>query len=240
MRERPEEIAKFVCLALGTLLFIRFIWIIFTANPLAHVAVPDLPALPEDSSPTNQAAIASSAVNPPAHTNHAQNSMAGTNLAVLTTNMNAPSSIGTNADSSSAPGTNMTSMRSGRRHRGANPFGGGMGFMPGQEKTTVAPVIQASIDRITDSEILGPVIHPLPMALLGIAGNFAFLRSPDGQTGLVKEGDELGSIKLIKIGTNRVLIEEDGQKKELTIFDGLGGETLLNKSVQSTNENHNP
>jgi len=117
---------------------------------------------------------------------------------------------------------------------------GGMGFMPGQQKTTVSPAIQASIDQITDSEILGPVIHPLPMALMGIAGDEAFLRSPDGQTGLVKEGDELGSIKLIKIGTNRVLIEENGQQQELTIFDGMGGQTLLNKSLQSTNENNNP
>lgn len=153
----------------------------------------------------------------------------------------------TNAVASSVPGTNTVTntiaIHSGHRHRRPNQFGDGMGFMPGmpgQKKTTVTPAIQASIDRITDSEILGPVIHPLPMALLGIAGDVAFLRSPDGQTGLVKAGDELGTIKLIKIGTNRVLIEEDGQQKELTIFDGMGGESLLDKSLHSTNENNNP
>ena len=89
--------------------------------------------------------------------------------------------------------------------------------------------IRAQVDRITDSEILGPVIRPLPMALLGIAGNVAFLRSANGQTGLVKEGDSLGGLKLIQIGTNRVLVEEDGQKQELTIFSGYGGESLLPK-----------
>ena len=77
------------------------------------------------------------------------------------------------------------------------------------------------------------------MGLLGIAGNVAFLRGPDGETGLVKEGDTLGDIKLLRIGTNRVLIEQDGQKKELTIFDGVGGETLLDKS-QDSNENNKP
>jgi len=39
-------------------------------------------------------------------------------------------------------------------------------------------------------------MHPLPMALLGIAGEVAFLRSANGQTGMVKEGDSLGDLKL--------------------------------------------
>ena len=94
--------------------------------------------------------------------------------------------------------------------------------------------ILARVDRITDSEILGPVIRPLPMALLGIAGDVAFLRAPSGQTGLVKEGDSLGELKLLRIGTNRVLVEEEGQKKELTIFSGFGGESLLPKQKENS------
>ena len=70
-------------------------------------------------------------------------------------------------------------------------------------------------------------LRPLPMALLGIAGDTAFLRSANGQTGLVKVGDELGGLKLLKIGINRVLVETEGQKKELMIFNGFGGESLL-------------
>ena len=84
--------------------------------------------------------------------------------------------------------------------------------------------------------MLGQVMHPLPMALLGIGGQSAFLRSPEGQTGLIKEGDQLGTIKLLRIGTNRVIIEQDGEKKELVIFAGLGSDTLLPKTEKTTNE----
>jgi hypothetical protein len=94
----------------------------------------------------------------------------------------------------------------------------------------------ARVDRITASEILGPVIRPLPMALLGLAGEEALLRGPNGQAGLVKEGDSLGELKLLRIGTNRVLVEQAGEKKELMIFSGYGGETLVPKEKDKTNE----
>jgi hypothetical protein len=112
--------------------------------------------------------------------------------------------------------------------------------MPGMPPKPVAlpPAIEARIDRITDSEILGMVIHPQPMALMGIAGSYAFLRAPTGQTGMVKEGDDLGGIKLLKIGINRVLVEENGQKKELTIFSGSGGESLMPKPEAKNETNH--
>lgn len=251
MRERPEQIAKLVCLALGTLLFFRFVWIIVTANPLARVAVPDLPSLPDESPAVTQGTAAAVPMN---YTNRAEQkpSVVNANFAVATNGIhhfNAVSSptgsivrahlamAGTNTDTPGALSDAIkSSNHSGRRRHGQ--MAGAMGF-PGR-KVTLAPAIQASVDRITDSEILGPVVRPLPMALLGIAGKVAFLRTPDGVTGLVKEGDELGGIKLLRIGVNRVLIEENGQKKELTIFDGIGGETLLEKSPHSSNENNNP
>jgi hypothetical protein len=95
--------------------------------------------------------------------------------------------------------------------------------------TELPPATLARVERITDSEILAPVMRPLPMALLGLAGNVAFLRSASGQTGLLKEGEELSGMKLLRLGTNRVLIELDGQKKELTIFSGYGSDSLLPK-----------
>ena len=98
---------------------------------------------------------------------------------------------------------------------------------PAATGTNVPPAVQARIDRITQSEALAPIMRPLPMALFGIAGKDAFLRAPNGQTGLLKEGDELGGVKLLRVGTNRVMIEHQGQQKELTVFSGLGGETLL-------------
>jgi hypothetical protein len=51
---------------------------------------------------------------------------------------------------------------------------------------------------------------------------------------LIKEGDSIGGVKLLKVGINRVLVEEDGKPKELMIFAGFGGETLM--SVTKTNE----
>ena len=110
------------------------------------------------------------------------------------------------------------------------PAGMRGGRVPAPE---LAPEIKARVDRIYESEILGQIMRPLPMALMGIAGNSAFLRSPSGQTGLVKEGDSLGEIKLLRVGINRVLVEQDGQKKELMIFEGYGGESLLPKEKET-------
>lgn len=108
---------------------------------------------------------------------------------------------------------------------------------PGMTKLPeLPPLIQARIDKIAQSEILAPFMRRMPMALLGIAGQDAFLRAPSGQTGLVKEGGELGGIKLLQIGINRVLVEQEGEKKELTIFSGLGSESLLPKPKPATNE----
>jgi hypothetical protein len=89
------------------------------------------------------------------------------------------------------------------------------------------PAVQTRVEKIVQSEVFGQVVKPLPMALLGIAGKDAFLRGPDGQTGLVREGEELGAVKVLRIGTNRVLIEHEGQKKELTLFSGFGSESLI-------------
>jgi hypothetical protein len=72
------------------------------------------------------------------------------------------------------------------------------------------------------------------MALLGIAGKDAFVRAPNGQTGLLKEGEELGGLKLLKIGTNRILVEHEQQKKELLLFSGFGSDSLLPKGDKNT------
>jgi len=97
-------------------------------------------------------------------------------------------------------------------------------------------VIQARIDRINQSEMFGAVPRPMPMALLGIAGKDVFLRAPNGQTGLIRQGEELGGVKLLRIGVNRVLIEQDGEQKELMLFSGFGGETLLPKGDKTPRE----
>jgi hypothetical protein len=115
----------------------------------------------------------------------------------------------------------------------------GMGMPPGgfpgmpKPGPELPPETQARLDRVIDSEILAPVMRPLPMALLGIAGKDVFLRAPNGQTGLIKEGEELDGVKLVRIGINRVLVEQQGEQKELTIFAGLGSESLLSTKKDS-------
>lgn len=100
---------------------------------------------------------------------------------------------------------------------------------PARPGAGLPPVVQARVEHITQSEILAPIMRPLPMALLGIAGPDVFLRAPNGQTGLLREGEELGGVKLLQVDTNRVLIEHEGQKKELMLFAGFGSESLLPK-----------
>jgi hypothetical protein len=109
------------------------------------------------------------------------------------------------------------------------PFPG----MPGQGPP-LPPEVQGRLDRIIESEILAPVMRPQPVALLGIVGRDAFLQAPNGQSGSIKEGEELGGIKLLKLGINRALIEEAGEKKELTLFSGLGSESLMSIQTNSS------
>jgi hypothetical protein len=148
---------------------------------------------------------------------------------------------GTNADLAAT-----TNPPPGISHRNSHPMmmAGGMGFggmpgMPGMmgmpgNLPPLPPDIQARVDKVVNSEIFAPVMHPMPMALMGIAGDTAFLRTASGQTGLVTNGGTLGDVKLLEIGINRVLVEQGGQKKELTIFDGFGSDSLLSKKDQSS------
>jgi hypothetical protein len=108
------------------------------------------------------------------------------------------------------------------------------GISASHAEVSLSPAAQQRIDRIAESGLLGPVIRPPPMALIGIAGEHVLLRAPNGQSGLLKEGEELGGVKLLRIGTNRVLVEENGQPKELSIFEGLGGESLMPKAKEGT------
>ena len=222
-------------------------------NVVIATAVPDTnaPAAATKETETNAAPVV--AVAAPATNN------SGTNLTIaalptnaVAANTNVVATLGTNIAAVKLPGgtntiagasakTNLTNAAIARAAGARLPPGmmppmmGGPGGR-GAAAAKLPPEIQARVDRVTESEILAPVMHPMPMALLGIAGKVAFLRAPSGQTGLVKEGDDLGEIKLLRIGTNRVLVEQDGQKKELMMFSGLGGESLLPKPTETSDE----
>lgn len=71
-----------------------------------------------------------------------------------------------------------------------------------------------------------PVQKIVP-TLIGMAGKYAILQTPDGAVGLVAEGGQQGDVKVIKIDINRALIEFEGKQQELTLFSGLGSGSLL-------------
>jgi len=123
-----------------------------------------------------------------------------------------------------APGTNVAVARSTNAARVPNTGATRAAVKPPGD---LPPALQARVDRLTQSELLGPVVRPLPMALIGIAGKDVLIRTANGQTGLLREGEELGGVKLLRIGTNRVLVEHEQQQKELTVFAGTGGESLM-------------
>jgi len=150
--------------------------------------------------------------------------------------------VGTNGvaiESAKTNGTNVAMAKASAARRPPNippQMMGQMGGPGGAKAVKLPPEIQARVDRVVESEILAPINHPMPMALLGVAGKSALIRSPSGQTGMIKEGEDLGEIKLLRIGINRVLVEQDGQPKELMIFSGLGGESLLPKPTVTSDE----
>lgn len=221
MFDRLEIWLKCACLILGALFAFELARALTQSNPLAHVIVPATPHLPVATNvPAVMAGVSDTAVRS-SITNALTNSSVAIAGAAGKTNSNA----------------SQAAVKAGH-HPGLPPelAAMGMGMGPaGPKLPDLPPEIRARIDKIIDSEILAPVIHTQPMALLGIAGEVAFLRAPTGQTGLLKESETLGEIKLLRIGTNRVLVEQDGEKKELTIFSGYGGESLLPKTT--TNEN---
>jgi len=87
--------------------------------------------------------------------------------------------------------------------------------------------VQSRVDHVVGSEVFGAIPKPLPMALLGIGGENAFIRTPSGQSKVMRAGEEAEGVKLLQIGTNRVLIEHEGKAQELILYPDLGGGTLL-------------
>lgn len=125
-----------------------------------------------------------------------------------------------------ASGTNANATANANANADASHSGG-----PHRPAPNLPPEIGARIEKIKEAQILGMIMRPPPMALMGIAGRDVFLRAANGQTGLVREGEELGGVKLLRVGTNRVLVEHEGQKRELTLFEGIGSDSLLGKET---------
>ncbi|MBN8247799.1 MAG: hypothetical protein J0L84_10190 [Verrucomicrobia bacterium] len=249
----PRLLSLATVLLLGVLVF-EVVGLMVRRNPLDGVHAPAVPhwQVAESNAPvearpatvstqqvvlaTNVAALGTNSPAPATNTPSlpAASAAAATNIprAAAATNAmtatNPPALGGTNSATATAPpvppgGPGPMAMR-------LPP-----GVSPGSSRRSrpppppPSPLLQARMDRITQSEILAPVFRPPPMALLGIAGRDAFIRTPSGQSALLREGGESDGIKLLRLGTNRVLIEQAGEKKELMIYEGFGGESLLPK-----------
>jgi hypothetical protein len=258
MPEQYEKYLRWATYAVAALLLIQVIRAGINANPLRNVVVPSPPQLADAKGTNNDASVKkpgdankSANNNVVGSTNKTTNALSATNVVKSTNLVNSTnvSSSEPRKGSTNVAGTNGivggTNAISGKTNTGkalamaampGMPPGmermgmrGGMS-MPGQGGAPeIPPVVKAKVSKITDSEILAPVVRPMPAALIGIAGESAFLRSSTGQTGMIKEGEDLGGMKLLKIGTNRVLVEESGEKKELMIFAGMGGDSLMPK-----------
>jgi hypothetical protein len=200
MLERYNPLLRLVCIALIGLIIYQVSRIAFRRDAIARSNFEPLPARVEI---TNKVTIE-------------------TNAPAVSTNLPAPAA--TNVVSTNKPTNHNAAVI-----RAVRSAGGPMGPMGGAPKQNLPPDVQALVDKIRQSQLLGPDIKPPPMALLGIAGKDVFLRGPNGQTGVIREGEELGGVKLIRVGTNRVVVEENKQQRELMIFSGLGSETLLEK-----------
>ncbi|MCP5515892.1 MAG: hypothetical protein H7A45_01385 [Verrucomicrobiales bacterium] len=107
------------------------------------------------------------------------------------------------------------------------PTGLPPGFPGGAPPEPLPTNIQNQVDTILQSEILGRLPRPQPLMFLGLAGQHAFLQTPSGQSGIAAEGEEIGGVKVLRIGANRVLVEVEGKPQELVLFPGLPGESLM-------------
>src|SRR4051812_17933977 len=208
MLERYNPVLRIVCIALAGMILYQISRLAFQKDAVARARI-EAPVVKFGA--TNKTKVETNAP-VAAATNSATstNSVTSTNGAVASTNA---ASVKTNSPAAQA-------------RRAAGPRRGRGGGPP---QMNLPADVQAMVDKIRQSQLLGPDIKPPPMALLGIAGPDVFLRGPNGQTGIIREGEELGGAKLVRVGTNRVLVEHEGQQKELTIFSGFGSETLLEK-----------
>ena len=204
-------------------------------NPLDDLKIP-ASAFAGTSQPAAQTKSTNSATAKPTNSVSTQPTNSTTNIvAGQTTN----SAVRAATNIVSLEATNASSRRttssSSRRSSSSAP-----GAPTASKDPNISPAVQARIEKVVQSEILGAIVRPLPMALLGIAGKDAFIRAPNGQTGLAREGEEFGGLKVLRIDINRVLVEHEGQQKELMLFQGFGSETLLPRGDKKPSETSTP
>ncbi len=241
MLEKLNPLLRVVCLALAGLIVYQLSQIFFKRDALTRGNLALAPIVAAKEKTTNVVSTNAVSTNLVA-TNAVSTNLPTTNVAASAPPANMPAAV--SLPPGGAPNAEAMIAARAARTRGGPP-GGAMMMGPGGpmmamgqggpmmgmggpgRPVSLPPEVQALVDKIRNSQILGMEMKPPPMALLGIAGKDVFLRSPTGQTGIIREGEQLGGVKLLRIGINRVLVEFENQQSELTIFSGFGSESLL-------------
>jgi hypothetical protein len=250
MLEKLTPVFRIASIALAGFIVLQGARAVAKKNPLASIKLPkiELPAVKVEAKSDDKKAGATAAAAP----DHAANPAAGPQAGPGAPHPPAAATGGPVVSMASGggppvmmsmpngmppgmpPGARMTGSRPmppGMPPRGMPMMMGGMGA-PGLPPNT-PPEIKDRLDKIYQSQILGMIIRPMPMALQGIAGKEVFIRTATGQSGMASEGSEFGGVKILKVGTNRVLVEVDGKEQELTLFQGLGSDSLLSKGKEN-------
>lgn len=82
---------------------------------------------------------------------------------------------------------------------------------------------------IRQSELFGPVPRPQPIGLSAVFDNIAIISFPSGDRGPLKVGEERNGVQLLEVAANRALIVHEGATNELTIFSGIGSDSILKR-----------
>ncbi|MBN2490882.1 MAG: hypothetical protein JXQ29_08540 [Planctomycetes bacterium] len=103
--------------------------------------------------------------------------------------------------------------------------GGAVGAAAGAGGEAGANELPHAFGPIAERQLFGAAAPPTahPVVLEGIAHDWVFLRSPRGRAGLVRVGESLDGVKVLELGWNRVVVEVEGERKELVMHQGLGG-----------------
>ena len=98
-----------------------------------------------------------------------------------------------------------------------------------QKDALTAAQVKTSIEIMKRSGLFGSPPKPRPSTLIGIAGDMAIIQTGSGGTKAMSVDETFQNVKLLKLDTNRALIEENGKTRELTLYSGMGSESLIDK-----------
>ena len=115
---------------------------------------------------------------------------------------------------------------------GGGRRGGGGGSNPHEEKiakllSELPDSFQGQQNTIRNAQTLGQIPRKQPPSLQAVLGDVAII-SISGQTVPIKLEEEKNGVKLLEIAANRALILYQGKTNEITMFSGIGSDSIMN------------